>query len=246
MKNEFITFPLSNRCSALTTTTDLGNMAYHVDSGQHVLEHRSYLANLLNVSLNRFVFVHQSHSDKILKVKQDDLGKGVDSFIGGMECDGLYTYLKNVPLCIFHADCVPVFFVDESSNLVGIIHAGYEGTLKHVVYKSIKKVIEEEGIYPSSLKFYIGPYRRQPSFELDEKSMKEVIEADFSQAIQDNHFDNGLAVKIDLHKLGIKEEQIEDCLLDTFTDERFFSAYRFHREQNKTPAGRMVSLIYLK
>ena len=236
----FVSFPLSNKCLALTTTTTLGNMAYQVDEGKNVKEHRLLLADLLSVDLDRFVFVHQHHSDKIQRVTLSDLGKGKDSFIDGVDVDALYTYEKNVPLCIFHADCVPIFFIDETKGLVGIIHAGYRGTLIHVAYQSIKKVIEEEDVNPKDLKFYIGPYRMSQSFKVDDTSKQEIIEAGYKEAIKGDSFDNGLANVLDLKRLGINEEQIIFANMDTFTDDRFYSAYQ------KTPVGRLVSLIILK
>ena len=236
----FVNFPLSDKCLALTTTTTLGNLAYQVDEGRNVKEHRLLLADLISIDLNRFVFVHQHHSNKIQKVTLADLGKGKDSFIDGVDVDALYTYEKNVPLCIFHADCVPIFFVDETKGLVGIIHAGYKGTLIHVTYESIKKVIEDEGVNPSNLKFYVGPYRMPQSFKIDESSRKDIVEAGYQDAIKGDNFDNGLANVIDLRRLGIKDSQISFSNFDTLTDDRFYSAYQ------KTPVGRLVSLIVLK
>ena len=241
MKDQyFVSFPLSEKCLTLTTTTALGNMAYQVDEGRNVKEHRLLLADLIKTDLDRFVFVHQHHSDKIQKVTLSDLGKGKDSFIDGVDADALYTYEKNIPLCIFHADCVPIFFVDESKDLVGIIHAGYKGTLIHVAYKAIKKVIEDESVDPNNLKFYIGPYRMPQSFKIDETSKIEIVEAGFESAINGDQFDNGLANVLDLKRLGIKNEQIGFANFDTFTDDRLYSAYQ------KTPVGRLVSLIMLK
>ena len=240
MKDKYISFPLSNKCLALTTTTELGNLAYQVDDGRGVKERRQLLANLLNTDINRFVFVHQHHSDKIQKVTLNDLGKGTDSFESGVDVDALYTYEKNVPLCIFHADCVPIFFVDETTNLVGIIHAGFKGTLIHVAYKSIQQVIKDENINISNLKFYIGPYRMPSSFSVDDETKQKIIDAGFEDAIIDNCFDNGLANIIDLRRLGIKDEQIILSNLDTYSDDRFYSAYQ------KTPVGRLVSLMVFK
>ena len=240
MKDKYISFPLSNKCLALTTTTELGNLAYQVDNGRGVKERRQLLADLLNTDVKRFVFVRQHHSDKIQKVTLNDLGKGTESFEGGIDVDALYTYEKNVPLCIFHADCVPIFFIDETTNLVGIIHAGFKGTLIHVAYKAIKKVIEDESVDPNNLKFYIGPYRMPQSFKIDETSKKEIIEAGFENAINGDQFDNGLANVLDLKSLGIKNEQIGFANFDTFADDRLYSAYQ------KTPVGRLVSLIMLK
>ena len=240
MKEQYISFPLSNKCLAVTTTTALGNLAYQVDNGQGVKERREQLADLLGVVEKRFVFVHQHHSDKIQKVTLNDLGKGTDSFESGVNVDALYTYEKNVPLGIFHADCVPIFFVDETKNLVGIIHAGFKGTLIHVTYKSIKKVIEDENLVISNLKFYIGPYRMPASFVVDEETKQKIVEAGLGDAIQGDRFDNGFANILDLRKLGVKDEQISLSNLDTYSDDRFYSAYQ------KTPVGRLVSLIVLK
>ena len=240
MKDKYISFPLSNKCLALTTTTELGNLAYQVDDGKGVKERRQLLADLLDTDVNRFVFVHQHHSDKIQKVTLNDLGKGTDSFESGVDVDALYTYEKNVPLCIFHADCVPIFFTDETTNLVGIIHAGFKGTLIHVAYKSIQQVIGDENINVNSLKFYIGPYRMPSSFIVDEETRQKIVDAGLEEAIVDGRFDNGLANIIDLRRLGVKDEQITSSNLDTYSDDRFYSAYQ------KTPVGRLVSLIILK
>ena len=240
MKEYFVTFPLSNKCLALTTTTELGNMAYQVENGQDVRKHRHQLADVLGVDIKKFTYVHQHHSDIIMEVTCKDIGKGVDSFEDGLECDALYTRLKGIPLCVFHADCVPIFFIDEKEDLVGIIHAGFKGTMKHIAYKAIKEVISKESLNISDLKFYIGPFRMRQSFEIDSETRNTIIDAGFEEAIGDGHFDNGLANVLDLKKLGVKDEQICIANMDTVSDDRFYSAYQ------KTPVGRLVSLIYLK
>ena len=240
MKNYFVSFPLSDKCMAVTTTVSLGNLAYQVDEGKDVRKHRHHLAELLNINTNKFTYVHQHHSDIIMEVTPSDIGKGVNTFEDGLECDALYTRLKEVPLCIFHADCVPIFFIDEKEDLVGIIHAGFKGTMKHIAYKAIKEVIEKEKLNIADLKFYIGPFRMKQSFEVDEDSKNAIVEAGFESTIKDGHFDNGLANILDLRKLGVKDEQIEIANMDTVSDDRFYSAYQ------KTPVGRLVSLIYLK
>ena len=240
MKDNYIEFHLSNKCLILTTTTHLGNMAYQVDDGKDVKEHRFYLAKELGLELNKFTYVHQHHSDIIMEVTPDDIGKGVEAFNDGLECDALYTRLKGIPLCIFHADCVPIFFIDEKEDLVGIIHAGFKGTMKHIAYKAIKEVVFKEKLNISDLKFYIGPFRMKQSFEIDEESKKAIIESGFEEAIISDRFDNGLANILDLRKLGVKDEQVKIANLDTVSDDRFYSAHL------KTPVGRLVSLIYLK
>lgn len=241
MKDLYIVHPLSEKCVAITTTTSLGNLAYQVDEGKDVKERRELLAKSLNKDINSFTYVHQHHSDIIMKVTANDIGKGRDNFEDGLECDALYTKEHNIPLCIFHADCVPVFFINEKADLVGIIHAGYKGTLKHVVYKSIKYVLEKEHLDIKDFKFYIGPYRKPHSFKVDQVSKMHIIDAGLNQAIMGGrYFDNGIANMLELFNLGANENQIEMTDLDTFSDDRFYSAYK------NTPVGRLVSLIVLK
>ena len=236
----YISFPLSDKCISLTTTTKLGNLAYQVNNGEGVKERRHQLADILSLPIERFAYVHQHHSDKVMYVSLKEMGKGQDSFEDGLECDALYTYERNVPLCIFHADCVPIFFINEKASLVGIIHAGFKGTMKHVTYKVLNEIINKEQLDIKDFKFYIGPFRQPESFKIDEEARTTILEAGFKDAIMNDEFDNGLANRIDLYKLGVNDSQISDDHLDTFADDRFYSAYQ------KTPVGRLVSLIYLK
>ena len=240
MKELLIYHQLSERCVSATTTTLLGNLAYQVDEGKGVKERREQLANLLSLPIARFTFVHQHHSDQVSYVSLKEMGRGQDSFEDGLECDALYTYEKEIPLCIFHADCVPVFFINERASLVGIIHAGFKGTMKHVTYKVMKEIVEKEQLDIKDFKFYIGPFRQPQSFIVDEVTRQTVLDAGFSEAIKSNQFDNGLANVLDLLNVGADKAQIQITDLDTVSDERLYSAYQ------KTPVGRLVSLIYLK
>ena len=240
MKDLYISYPLSEKCLAITTTTMLGNMAYQVDDGKDVKEHRLLLANSLNIPYEKFTYVHQHHSDQIKKVTLDDIGRGKDSFIDGLDCDALYTDIKGVPIGVFHADCVPIFFINEKANIVGIIHAGFKGTLKHVAYKAMKEVIETEKLSVEDFKFFIGPYRMKRSFAIDYVTKMQIIDANIKGGLEGGYFDNGLANIMDLKELGVKDEQIQSINIDTVKDDRFYSVYQ------KTPVGRMVSLIVLK
>ena len=78
------------------------------------------------------------------------------------------------------------------------------------------------------------------SFQVDYVSKMEIIDCNQNRALKGQYFDNGLANILDLRELGFKDEQIECINIDTVTDDNFYSAYQ------KTPIGRMVSLIVLK
>lgn len=239
MKN-YYTWSLSDKCLAITTTTSLGNMAFQVaQNPNEVEENRKSLFNELQIASDEVVFVHQTHSDVIKETIIEDRGKGKNSFESGIEADALYTKSKRLGLGIFHADCEPIFFIHEESGIIGIIHAGFKGTMKHIAYKAIKELCKKEDIEPEDIKIFVGPLRREKSFEVDKESMRQIRAAGFRKCVANSHFNLALANKCDLLKAGIKEENIQDCLINTFEEANCYSAIR------KTPVGRMASIIML-
>ena len=236
---KYFTYPFSNEVLALTTTKQCGNMAFQVTNNKNeVLDNRSNILKDLNIRNERLVLVHQTHSDVIKEVTKKDLGSGADSFESGIEADALYTKEKGIALGIFHADCEPVFFYDDTIPLVGIIHAGHKGTLKHIVLKSLSKVIVKEKLNPLNLKIWVGPLRRKDTYEVDEKEKTNIIYAACS--IDGNHFDVALSNKLDMICLGIPEENIKDINIDTAKSNECFSAYKGDAN------ARMLSMIMLK
>lgn len=224
---------------ARTTTRELGNMAYQVgDNKDDVINNRSILIKDIGVEKDHLVFVHQTHSDVIKEVTSNDLGKGMDDFESGVEADALYTKERGIALGIFHADCEPVFFYDKTVPLVGIIHAGHQGTLKHVVFKSLSKVIATEHLNPRNIKVWVGPLRRKTTYKIEPGKEMEIITS--ACPFDGTNFDVAFSNKMDMICLGIPEENIKDINIDTAFDNNCFSAYK------KTPVGRMASIILLK
>ncbi|MFA6675913.1 MAG: polyphenol oxidase family protein, partial [Bacilli bacterium] len=179
-----------------------------------------------------------THSDVIKEVTADDIGRGSFAFEEGIEADALYTKERGLALGIFHADCVPIFFYDKAIPLIGIIHAGFKGNLKHITYKALQYVMNHEKLDPYDIKVFIGPARRKSSFEVDDETKEKIIWA--GCPLFGDHFDAIESNKLDLFCLGIPFANIQDINVDTVTDEHCFSAYQ------KTPIGRMASLILLK
>jgi len=54
------------------------------------------------------------------------------------KADALVTDSKKVWIGVLSADCLPVFLVGEGT--VGVVHAGWRGTLKGVTYNTVKYI----------------------------------------------------------------------------------------------------------
>jgi len=243
MNSKYIEYDfLGNNVITLTTIKENGNMAFQAENGEGVLNRREILSKDLNIDYQRFVFVHQYHSDKILEVKESDLGKGTKAFEDGCDCDALYTRLKNVPLGVFHADCVPIFFI-ANNEIVGIIHSGFIGTLKETTYKSIYHIINNEKIDASTIKVFIGPCRGKETLIIKDEEAKTIESLGYQNCLEYRndgiHFDMRKMNVEMLKKLNIKSINIGYINADTSIDSKYFSAYR-------KEAGRMLSLIVLK
>jgi YfiH family protein len=74
--------------------------------------------------------------------------------------DGLlYIHNQKYPspvLSVFTADCVPILFVDKTSKMIGIVHAGWRGTLAGISREMIR-CAGQCGYDPKDLSVSIGP-----------------------------------------------------------------------------------------
>lgn len=89
------------------------------------------------------------------------------------ETDGIITDCKGVLLTTVHADCLPVWFYDKTNHAIGLVHAGWRGTLAGIAPKAVKMMEENYGSNPACILAYIGPGISKCCFETG----PEVIEA---------------------------------------------------------------------
>lgn len=223
------------------------NMALHSCNDQSAIIHnRQQLANALNVDLTAFVCAEQTHSANFHCVTANDVGKGTTTMSNAIgNTDGLYTFEKNVVLCSFSADCVPVFIYDETRGLVGAIHSGWQGTVKEITKKMLDHLIAHEQLNPHNIRIHIGMALSQTRFEVDRDVYEKFVTlgyADdfmyFNEATSKYHIDNQLTVKQQCVLAGVREENIAIDRTCTFNSDEGFS-YRQDRR-----AGRHLSFIY--
>lgn len=87
--------------------------------------------------------------------------------------DGVITDQKNILLTTVHADCLPVWLYDEEHHAIGLVHAGWRGTLAGIAPRAVKLMQENYGSDPAKMKAAIGPGISLCCFETG----PEVIEA---------------------------------------------------------------------
>lgn len=228
---------------------EYNNMALHAcESADRIVENRKKLATSLQCELSDFVCANQTHSANFHRVTLADKGRGAEQTDTAIaNTDALYTYEPNLVLCSFTADCVPVIFYNEVKGLIGVIHSGWQGTVKEITLQLFEHLTQDEQCNPSDFHVQIGAALSQERFEVDEdvyKKFKNLGYADDFMYYNDDtlkyHIDNQLTVKRQCELAGIPTEQIVIDRTCTYVSSDGFS-YREDRA-----CGRHLSFILKK
>jgi YfiH family protein len=223
-----------------------GNMALHVCiSPDNVMKNRAKLAASLGCDLDCFVCPEQTHSENFYKATSADKGRGAHELGSAIpDTDAVFTYEPGILLGCFTADCVPVIFHNKPAGLIGVIHSGWQGTVKEITFKVFRHLIGQEGCNPKEFQVYIGKALSQEKFEVDEDVHQKFNDLGYAQPfIQHNnqtgkyYIDNQQTVKKQCELAGIPSEQISVDRACTYTDPACFS-YRMDQS-----CGRHMSFI---
>lgn len=222
------------------------NMGLHAcESEEAVRSNRRQLAAFLQCRPEDFVFADQTHSSNFYRVTADDRGRGaVDRADAIPDTDALYTYEPGIVLGSLTADCVPILFYSEESPLTGVIHSGWQGTVKEITLKLFRHLRDEEQCNLRHVHVQLGAALSQEKFEVD-RDVYEKFHAlgyaddfiEYNAATGKYHIDNQLTVKEQCELAGIPPENITIDRTCTFQSADGFS----YRENRK--AGRHVSFI---
>ena len=192
---------------------------------------------------------HQVHGSRVAVVDRPGMTReeleGYDAFV---------TNLPGVAIGVRTADCVPVLLHDPVRRAVAAVHAGWKGTVLHIVQAAVDALRQEYGCSPSDLKAVIGPSIGPDSFQVGEEVAEMFKEAGFpmdeiwsfrgagdgSPMSGGHHVDLWKANRWLLEQAGVPRENIQTAGIDTYTAEAFFSARR-----EGTACGRIINAIKL-
>ena len=73
------------------------------------------------------------------------------------EADALVTAKHDIALCIFTADCIPIFVLDVETPAIGIVHAGWRGTFARIAVNAITEMKSLFGTLPKNCQIHLGP-----------------------------------------------------------------------------------------
>ncbi|MFA5647286.1 MAG: peptidoglycan editing factor PgeF [Bacteroidales bacterium] len=215
------------------------------DKHNNVIENRRRLANALDIKPTDFVFPIQIHGTNILRIFDEDRGKGAltkdDAFDN---TDGFITNTKGLCLISLAADCVPIVFFDPTNSAVGVAHSGWKGTVLQIASHLVSAMQHKFNTNPNDLIVGIGPSGGPCCYEVGQDVIDEAAtKFDISKVIirrdEKNYFDMWEANRITLIESGVKPQNIEVSGVCTISqNDTFFSS-------RQGDGGRFVAGILL-
>jgi len=191
-----------------------------------------------------FIVANQTHSDNIEVIKESkELGwRELSTAI--QNCDALITNQKGVMLTILTADCVPTLLFDPKKEVVSAVHAGWSGTDKEILYKTVKKMQDEFDCNPKDIIAGIAPSIGRCCYEVGEDVAKHFFDYKDAFDIKGEKYmlDLPYINRQQLLKAGLDSKNIELSNICTACEVDSYFSYR--KEQGCS--GRFMSIIGLK
>ena len=183
------------------------------------------------------VSLQQVHQDGCIVISAKDKIKK------RYEGDAILTDRKDLLISIQVADCVPIFLVEEKRKVIGLIHAGWKGTLLGIARNTLVMARSRLNCSPGKFTVMFGPSIRDCCYRVSDDVVI-LFDDKFSRrsARRGRRLD---LIGINMQQLlscGIKKDRMFTTGSCTVCDKELFHSYR--REKEK--AGRMIGFLGLK
>ena len=214
------------------------------DDPQAVARNAQLFYGALDTDINRACTVWQVHGTEVIVAREPRPDRRWLA-----QADALITDQIGLPLSMRFADCVPVLLYDPVRQAIGLVHAGWRGTVADVVGSALRTMVDSFGTRTHDVQAAIGPSIGPECYQVG----PEVVEAT-KQAFGDVsdlvHYDGDGGAYLDLwtsnkralERAGIDPAKIEVSKVCTACHvDEFFS----HRaEHGKT--GRFGAIMMLR
>ncbi len=227
---------------AYTTTRELGDISLNNPNKKQVLQNRQELAAIIHSDLEHMVAPRQTHSTHLQQVFLKDGGTNMLIQTDKLyEVDATYSRDPNLFLLSFHADCTPVLIYCQDQKIVCAIHSGWLGTVRQIVDKSVRYLIEHENCQPQHMYCLIGPCISKKHLEVQDDVINQVKQMNFDTTpfynqTDDIHYllDNKGLNKQQLLNLGVLEQNIQVSDYCTVENNDLFFSHRKNKDGQRS------------
>lgn len=215
------------------------------DQPENVRINRELAFSALKLDYTQMYDVWQVHSaDVVCAYGPRDPG------VPHEKADAILTNTPGIPLMMRFADCVPILLYDPLMKVIGLVHAGWEGTAKKTVLNAVWTMKQVYRVEPTNLIAGIGPSIGAHHYEVGTnvaEKFKTAFQGDTHRILQRKDGSNSrysldlwVANEILLNQAGVTK--IETSAICTACNLRDWYSHRW--ENGVT--GRFGAIISLK
>jgi YfiH family protein len=182
-------------------------------------------------NLDHLVLPHQTRgTDGLCITSKQDLPNKLSIF----ECDGDYiiTTVPRVGIGVLTADCLPLVVHDPKTDVLAVIHAGWQGTVGGITEKVVTILTQAFQVDPANLDVFFGPSAKNCCYEVQPDFLQHLNACPFKDVVVEVRngtlfFDVPKYNRIVLESMGVRPENIDDSNnFCTMCDMRFHSYRR--------------------
>jgi len=135
------------------------NLSFNtLDDAKAVLDNRQHLSEALQIPLTSITTAKQVHGRHVRILSRSLKGRGACDYHSAINStDAMVTDVPGICPVVLLADCVPILMYDPSKRVVGVVHAGWKGTLGTIAQKTVEIFRKDFGSMPEEIIACIGP-----------------------------------------------------------------------------------------
>lgn len=211
------------------------------DSRANVIENRKRIFDVMDRKVESIFDVWQVHGTDVIC---PDLPRPLNE--SHQQADVILTDKPEITLFMRFADCVPIFLYEPKKHVIGIVHAGWQGTVKNAVKIAVQKMITKFGCVASDIQAGIGPSIGPDHYEVGLEVIRKARKA-FRNDVDDvlitvngkTHFNLWKANQLNLIREGVVSIETSEICTACGTEDW----YSHRAENGKT--GRFGALLAL-
>lgn len=219
---------------------------------------RDLLAHQLGSTISMELATDQKHTNNVyVATRREDLGVAPvgPAALHRQFVDGIVTDIPDALLTAFGGDCPPVYIVDPVRKAMGLVHAGWKGTLGKIPQVAIAQMIVKLGCDPADMYAAIGPGVCKDCYEMGDE-VYDAFAEQWSREDADHllsrypaedkdgsdipggkyHLDLREANKLTLLRAGVPADHIAVSNICTMCNVDTFYSYRGRRLENEQAA----------
>lgn len=212
------------------------------DERERVVENRHRAFRALGRAPHSMFDVWQVHGAEVVVAVTSGFSSPPE-----FKADAILTDQPDITLFMRFADCVPILLHDPRKGVVGIVHAGWQGTVKKILREAIRTMQAAYNSNPADILAAIGPSIGPDHYEIGENVIGRV-HASFkgdapSLLLPHNervHFNLWAANRLTLEQAGVGQIEVSELCTACHTHDWFS-----HRAE-KGQTGRFGALIALR